>query len=98
VRYLHVRDGAAADVQATWRAVLGERADVLSRDEAVTSGLFGAVRPEHAARIGDVVVVCTADTAVLATDREPPEVAQLVGFHGAATPAEMAIPLITIRR
>jgi hypothetical protein len=98
VRYLHVRDGAAADVQATWRAVLGERADVLSRDEAVTSGLFGAVRAEHAARIGDVVVICTADTAVLATDREPPEVARLVGFHGAATPAEIAIPLITIRR
>jgi hypothetical protein len=46
-------------------------------------------------RIGDVVVTCTGDTAVLATGHEPPEVAQLVGFHGAATPVEMAIPLIT---
>jgi hypothetical protein len=34
---------------------------------------------------------------VLATGHEPPEVARLVGFHGAATPAELAIPLITFR-
>jgi hypothetical protein len=31
---------------------------------------------------------------VLATAREPPESARLIGFHGAATAAEMAIPLI----
>ena len=46
---------------------------------------------------GDVVVVCNRDTAVLASRREPPEVAQLVGLHGGATDAEMAIPLITFR-
>jgi len=34
---------------------------------------------------------------VLATAHEPPEVAQLVGFHGAATAVEMAIPLISFR-
>jgi hypothetical protein len=55
------------------------------------------VHPDHLPRIGDVVVTCTGDAAVLATAHEPPEVAQLVGFHGAATPAEMAIPLITFR-
>jgi hypothetical protein len=97
VRYLHVVDGAAADVLARWRAVLGDRADVLTRDEAVSAGLFGKVRAEHLARIGDVVAVCTGDTVVLATGREPPEVARLIGFHGAASPAEMAIPLITVR-
>ena len=68
-----------------------------SRDDAVAAGLFGPVRPDHLPRIGDVVVICIGDTAVLATGHEPPEVAQLVGFHGAATPAEMAIPLITFR-
>ena len=37
------------------------------------------------------------DTGVLATRHEPPESAKLVGFHGALTPAETAIPLITFR-
>ena len=97
VRYLHTEPGAAPDVIAAWRELLNGRAEVASRDNAVAAGLFGWVRPEHLSRIGDVVVSCIGDTAVLATGHEPPEVAQLVGFHGAATPVEMAIPLITFR-
>ena len=97
VRYLHTEPGAAPDVIAAWGELLNGRADVHSRDDAVAAGLFGPVRPDHLPRIGDVVVTCTGDTAVLASGHEPPEVAQLVGFHGAATPAEMAIPLITFR-
>jgi len=97
VRYLHTAPGAASDVIAAWSELLNGRVEVRSRDDAVAAGLFGKVRPEHLPRIGDVVVTCLGDTAVLATAHEPPEVAQLVGFHGAATPAEMAIPLITFR-
>ncbi|OBK31896.1 nucleotide pyrophosphatase [Mycobacterium sp. 1245111.1] len=97
VRYLHTEPGAAPDVIATWTELLGGRAEVYSRENAVVAGLFGPVRPEHLARIGDVVVICNRDTAVLASRREPPEVAQLVGLHGGATPAEMSIPLITFR-
>jgi hypothetical protein len=97
VRYLHTEPGAASDVLATWAELLAGRAEVCCRDEAVAAGLFGPVHPDHLARIGDVVVTCTADTAVLATGHEPPESALLVGFHGAATPAETAIPLIVFR-
>jgi hypothetical protein len=97
VRYLHTESGAASDVIAAWSELLNGRAEVRSRDDAVAAGLFGSVRADHLARIGDVVVTCIGDTAVLASAHEPPEVAQLVGFHGAATPAEMAIPLITFR-
>jgi hypothetical protein len=97
VRYLHTEPGAACDVIAAWGELLNGRAEVRSRDDAVAAGLFGPVRPEHLPRIGDVVVTCTGDTAVLASAHEPPEVAQLVGFHGAGTPAEMAIPLIAFR-
>lgn len=94
VRYLHAEPGAAADVQAAWAEVLDGRARVYGREQAVAAGMFGPVDPAHLARIGDVVVVCTGDTAVLATAHEPPEIARLIGFHGGATPAEMAIPLI----
>jgi hypothetical protein len=96
VRYLHTVPGADADVLEAWRAVLGTRADVLSRAEAVDTGLFGAVRAEHLARIGDVVVICRADTVVLATAQEPEMVAKLVAFHGSLTPVETAIPLLTV--
>lgn len=97
VRYLHTEPGATEDVLAAWKELLAGRAEVCGRDEAVAAGLFGPVRPDHLARIGDVVVICTGDTAVLATGHEPPESALLVGFHGAATPAETAIPLIVFR-
>lgn len=98
VRYLHTRPGATADVLSTWRELLAGQADVYSRDEAVSTGLFGPVHPRNLPRLGDVVVVCTSDAAVLATKHEPAETANLVGFHGAATPAEVAIPLITFSR
>jgi hypothetical protein len=94
VRYLHTEPGAAGDVQACWGEVLDGRASVYSREQAVATGMFGPVNPQYLERLGDVVVVCSGDAAVLATAHEPPESALLVGFHGGATAAEMAIPLI----
>ncbi len=92
-RHLYCRGGAVEDVVATWRAVLGDRAEVLSRTEAVTRGWFGALRPEVAPRIGDVVVACRADHVVLDTAAFPYE-ATLVGMHGSLTPAEMLVPVV----
>ena len=97
VRYLHTEPGATADVLATWRELVGGQAQVYIREEVVATGLFGPMSPRNLPRIGDVVVICTGDSAVLATEHEPPEAARLIGFHGGATPAEMAIPLIAIR-
>ena len=96
VRYLHTRRGAGEDVIAAWREVLGDAADVVSRDEAVAAGWFGPVPKQHLARIGDVVVACRGDYAVLATRHEPELASKLVAYHGSMTPAETAIPLIVI--
>lgn len=97
VRYLHVQPGAADDVVATWREVLGEAAWVATRQEAVAAGWFGPVPEEHLERIGDVVVACHGSYAVLATKADGPFVAKLVAYHGSCTAAEMVVPLLVVR-
>ncbi|OBK08323.1 alkaline phosphatase family protein [Mycobacterium sp. 1245852.3] len=94
VRYLHTVPGAAGDVRAAWGELLDGSATVYGREQAVATGMFGTVAPHHLERLGDVVVVCSGEAAVLASAHEPPETSRLVGFHGGATAAEMAIPLI----
>jgi len=96
VRYLHTVPGARADVMAAWRAVLGDRAWVASRDEVVAAGWFGPVAVGHLARIGDVVVACHGSHVVLASRTEPATVGRLVGYHGSYTSAEMRVPLIVV--
>ncbi len=98
VRYLHTAEGAAPDVLATWRAVLGDAAVVVTREQAVEDGWFGPIPEEHLQRIGDVVVMCTGDHVVLASRTDPPKLPTLVGFHGSATPVEMHVPLLVARR
>ncbi len=98
VRYLHTRRGARDDVVAAWREVLGGRAWVVTREEAVAAGWFGPVPEAHLARIGDVVAACRGRTTLVATRREPPMTARLVGYHGSSTAIEMAVPLLIARR
>jgi hypothetical protein len=97
-RHVYTQQGAAEDVLATWREVLGERAWVLSREEAIKEGWFGPVdtpvSDAIAARIGDVVAACTGTWALVATKAEPLE-SSLVGMHGSLTSAEQLVPMLT---
>ena len=97
VRYLYAADGARDDVVAAWREVLGSAAWVLTREEAIGAGWFGAVPAGHLGRIGEVVVICRGRAVALATGWEPPAVGRLVAFHGAVTAAEMTVPLLVAR-
>jgi hypothetical protein len=94
-RHVYAEPGAAADVLAAWREVLGHRAWVVSRDEAIAEGWFGPVVPRVVPRIGDVVAASTATSAIVATRAEPLESA-LIGMHGSLTLAEQAVPLLTL--
>jgi len=95
-RYVHAEPGAAEDVLAAWRSVLGSRGWVVSRDEAVDSGVFGDVDPALAMRIGDVVALARGTWAFTASEQEPHE-SLLAAYHGSLTPAELAIPLLAAR-
>src|ERR1700728_2035893 len=94
-RHVYTAPGAAADVLATWREVLGERAWVASREEAVKDGCFGppgVVDEAMAARIGDVVAACSGTSAVIASKAEPLQ-SSLFGMHGSLTAAEQLVPM-----
>ncbi len=92
-RHLYCHSGAVADVVATWTEVLGDRADVLTREQAISKGWFGAVSPSVLPRLGDVVVASRGDHAIMSTIDFPYE-HTLVGLHGSLTPDEMLIPVI----
>ncbi|MGY1691813.1 alkaline phosphatase family protein [Geodermatophilus sp. SYSU D01105] len=95
-RYLHAVPGGEAELLARWREVLGDRAWVAGRDEAIASGVFGPVDDGLAARIGDVVALARGTWALTATEREPGP-SRLVGYHGSLTATELAIPLLAAR-
>jgi hypothetical protein len=79
----------------TWREVLGHRAWVVSRDEAIAEGWFGPVAPWLAPRIGDVVAAPAGPYAVVTTKTDPRQSA-LIGMHGSLTPADQLVPLLTL--
>ncbi|SFO28488.1 Type I phosphodiesterase / nucleotide pyrophosphatase [Geodermatophilus obscurus] len=95
-RYAHALPGAAGDVLDAWRGVLGDRAWVAGRDEAIASGVFGAVDDTLAARIGDVVALARGPWAITASATEPGP-SRLAAYHGSLTAAEVAIPLLLAR-
>ena len=94
-RHLYTVRGAADDVLQTWRDVIGDRAWVLSRDEAVGAGWFGPVEPWLADRIGDVVVAPAGSAAVIASKAEVLE-SSLIGMHGSLTSGDQLVPLLRL--
>lgn len=92
-RHLYCADGAAADVAGRWAEVLGDRAEVLTRGQAVERGWFGAVTEPVLPRLGDVVVAARGDLAMFSSKDFGYEMS-LVGLHGSLTPDEMLIPLL----
>jgi len=97
-RHVHAVDGAAGDVLATWRELLGHAMWVVPGEEAIASGWFGPHMPDLVRpRIGDVVAAAFGPVGVVQRDVDPAQ-ARLTGHHGSMTPAEQLVPLIEVRR
>ena len=92
-RHVYCHSGAVEDVAATWAEVLGERADVLTREQAVERGWFGPVDAGVRPRLGDVVVAARDEWALFSSKDFEYETT-LVGLHGSLTPREMHIPIL----
>lgn len=93
-RQVYAHEGAAPDVLAAWRERLAGQAWVMSREEAIETGLFGPISAMMAPRVGDVIAIPYADVAIVATEAEPGE-SSLIGMHGSLVPAEQMVPLLT---
>jgi len=93
-RHVYVADGAADAVLAAWRETLGQRAWVVSRDEAIAAGWFGGrVGDDARWRIGDVVVAARGTAGIMRRTAEP-LLSALIGQHGSLTDAEQRVPLL----
>ncbi|OBB72716.1 alkaline phosphatase family protein [Mycobacterium sp. 852014-52144_SCH5372336] len=93
-RHVYIEDGSQGDVLDAWRTVLGERAWVLSREEAIEAGWFGPqVSDQVRPRIGDVVAAARDTAAIVRRTAEPLE-SSLIGHHGSLTFAEQTVPLL----
>jgi hypothetical protein len=94
-RHLYCQPGAADDVLITWNEVLGDRAWIAGREQAVADGWFGPVDSSLLDRIGDVIAAPCGPWAIVASQAEPRESA-LVGMHGSLTAADQLVPLLTM--
>ncbi|MFF2652740.1 alkaline phosphatase family protein [Streptomyces sp. NPDC058045] len=96
-RHVYAVPGAAGDVLAVWREVLGEQFWVAGREEAIEAGWFGPRVDERVhGRLGDVIAAARDDVLIIASEREPKESA-MVGNHGSLTPVEQLVPLLEVR-
>ncbi len=92
-RHLYTRAGAADDVAGLWRAEMGDRAVVITRDEAETADWFGPITADVRGRLGDVMVAALDDFAVFSS-REFAIEFMMTGFHGSITEDELRIPVL----
>ena len=94
-RFLHLySDRDADELAAAWQCAEGDVAWVVTRDEAVAAGWFGAVRPEHLARIGDVLVT-PKGVAVYYDERTATTSSiAMIGQHGGLSRTETHVPIV----
>lgn len=95
-RFLQLRTSEPKAVAARWQARWGEGAWVMTKDQAVDAGLFGALDSEVSSRIGDVLVALRGDYAIFHTDRTGTDPLKMIGHHGSLTKAEREVPLLQL--
>jgi hypothetical protein len=78
----------------SWRARFGDRIWAFTREDAISAGLFGTVRPAVEPRIGDVMIAARDALALYDTRRVRPAAMEVVGQHGSLTRAEREVPLL----
>lgn len=92
-RQLYVRGNNTEAVAQRWRDFCGDRAIVLTRDDAEQRGWFGPIDDRVRPRIGDVLIASLGDFGVFSSRWFGVEL-KMIGFHGSLTASEMTVPLL----
>ena len=97
-RHLYLSDDsvqAREDVASIWQQYLQEKALVLTREQAISSNLFGAQLSADAIdRMGEVMVIARGGLVLLDADRADKE-GGMVGHHGGDSEIESQVGLLT---
>lgn len=92
-RHVYLKEGSTQETVLMWREFFRDRADIYSKAEAISAGLFGTqVSLDSSERMGDLVAIAKGELILIDPDRIKPE-SEMVGHHGGLTPNEVAIPL-----
>jgi hypothetical protein len=92
-RHIYVKEGTADDVLARWRSILGTKARVFLKEEAIAAGLFGESISDAAHdRIGDLIAIAL-DALVLIDPTRVAKESAIVGHHGGTSEEERIVPL-----
>ena len=91
----HDSHAARVDVASLWQQYLGDRVDVLTREDALANSLFGAeVTPDSFDRMGEIIAIAKGGVVLIDPTRFEKEVA-MVGHHGARSEIETQVGLLT---
>ena len=86
---------ARAETASLWQEYLQDKALVLTREQAISSNLFGSeVTPDALDRMGEVIAIARGGLVLLDADRVDKEGA-MVGHHGADSEIESQVGLLT---
>lgn len=90
-------DADPADLLRRWRERLDGSADVVSKAEAISAGLFGPrVTVDAADRIGDVLALARGNRALYDGTAADQRSRGMIGQHGSITPEERRVPVIRL--
>jgi hypothetical protein len=97
-RHLYLSENsvqARIDTASLWQQYLQEKALVLTREQALSSNLFGAdVSADAADRMGEIIVIARGGLVLLDPERADKEGA-MVGHHGGDSEIESQVGLLT---
>jgi hypothetical protein len=86
---------ARSDAASLWQQYLQEKALVLTREQAISSDLFGAQLSADAVdRMGEVIAIARGGLVLLDPERADKEGA-MVGHHGGDSEIESQVGLLT---
>lgn len=86
---------ARAETASLWQEYLQDKARVLTREQAVSSNLFGSdISADALDRMGEVIAIARGGLVLLDADRADKEGA-MVGHHGADSEIESQVGLLT---